>query len=345
MASEIFPLLTKGTYLNTAYMGLMSEDMSNFRRDYEKRYLLEAEPYKLNEDNLLSETHENLAEFFDAYEKNIFAIPNFSFGIRQAISYLPENLNVLLIKEDYPSLVKAFDEKKFNIETISIQLELELAIAKRFEINRIDILALSIVQYTSGLLIDIDFLRQLKSQYPDLIIIGDGTQFLGAHHFEFKSSPFDVVAASGYKWLLAGFGNGVLMVSDFFLSRIKIKAFNLYDDIYIGHLNILSVASLNFSIKNFQKNNFFKLIEQKEKLSKKAKRILSDNFFIEEWVKKRKEHSSIFILDGNKTLYNILTKNKIHCVMRGKGVRISFHFYNTQKDLDYLIKVLKKEAI
>ena len=128
-------------------------------------------------------------------------------------------------------------------------------------------MALSIVQYTSGLLIDIDFLRKLKSQYPDLIIIGDGTQFLGAHHFEFKSSPFDVVAASGYKWLLAGFGNGVLMISDYYLSRIKKSAFDLHDDIFTGHFNILSVASLNFSIKNFQKNDFNKLIKHKEKLS------------------------------------------------------------------------------
>ena len=40
-------------------------------------------------------------------------------------------------------------------------------------------------------------------------MIGDGTQFLGAHAFHFNTSPFDVLAASGYKWLLAGFGNGV----------------------------------------------------------------------------------------------------------------------------------------
>ena len=46
------------------------------------------------------------------------------------------------------------------------------------------------------------------------------------------------------------------MISDYYLSRIKKKAFDLYDDIFTGHFNILSVASLNFSIKNFQKNDF-----------------------------------------------------------------------------------------
>ena len=34
-------IIKKGTYLNTAYMGLMSMSLSNYRRDYEKGYLNE----------------------------------------------------------------------------------------------------------------------------------------------------------------------------------------------------------------------------------------------------------------------------------------------------------------
>ena len=342
MTLENYPLLKKGTYLNTAYMGLMSVSLSNYRRDYEQGYLNEGDSYKFNADNLLSDTHVNLSNFFGSLEKNTFVIPNFSTGIRKITNYLPFNLNVLLIKDDYPSLVNAFDEKKFNIDSIDIQENLELEIERRINYKKIDVLAISIVQYASGLLIDINFLKKLKSQYPDLIIIGDGTQFLGAHNFDFNSSPFDVVAASGYKWLLAGFGNGVLMISDYYLSRIKKKAFDLHDDIFTGHFNILSVASLNFSIKNFQKNDFNKLIKHKEKLSEKAKKIFSENCSIGEWVKNRKKHSSIFILEGNRKLYKTLIKNKIYCVQRGKGVRVSFHFYNTDKDLDKLIKVIKQ---
>ena len=39
MTLENYPLLKKGTYLNTAYMGLMSLSLSNYRRDYEQGYL------------------------------------------------------------------------------------------------------------------------------------------------------------------------------------------------------------------------------------------------------------------------------------------------------------------
>ena len=87
----------------------------------------------------------------------------------------------------------------------------------------------------------------------------------------------------------------------------------------------MSVASLNFSIKNFQKNDFNKLIKHKEKLSKRQKNF-SENYSIGQWVKNRKEHSSIFILEGNRNLYKTLIKNKIYCVQRGKGVRVLFIF-------------------
>ena len=53
----------------------------------------------------------------------------------------------------------------------------------------------------SGLLIDHDFLKQLKRKYPNLIIVGDGTQFLGAHRFTLIIAPFDdcrVLATNGY---------------------------------------------------------------------------------------------------------------------------------------------------
>ena len=67
-------------------------------------------------------------------------------------------------------------------------------------------------------------MRKIKIQYPDVILVGDGTQFLGEHNFNFDSSPFDIVAASGYKWLLAGFENGVMMISEAYLNLTQKKS-------------------------------------------------------------------------------------------------------------------------
>ena len=343
MYSKIFPLLSKGVYLNTAYVGLMSKGLVEFRSNNEKDYLQKGEDYKKNSYRTLEETHRTVSRFFSVDLNNTFVVNNFSSGIRHVIRFLPKKLKVLLIENDYPSLISAFEEEDFLIHKVSmLDLGLEDLIDDYISKNQIDILALSIVQYSTGLLIDINFLESLKLKYPNLILIGDGTQFLGAHKFSFDSSPFDVVAASGYKWLLAGFGNGVLMISKRYLDFINKEASVIRDIIFKGHFNILATASLNFAIQSLEKQGFENLMDQKAVLTEKVKNSLSEINQIGSWVLKRKQHSSIFILEGNKDLFKNLKKSKIHCVLRGKGIRISFHYYNTEQDLFYLENVLKK---
>ena len=59
-------------------------------------------------------------------------------------------------------------------------------------------------------------------------------------------------------------------------------------------------------------------------------------------VLKRPNHSSIFNIKGGKLLFKFLQNKDIRCVIRGKGVRVSFHFYNTDEDLKKLISALKE---
>ena len=321
----------------------MSKELAKFRRDQESIYFNNVEAYKASGKKLIEETHTTLARFYGSKPKNTYVIPNFSVGIRQVISLIPKKMKVLILDGDYPSLTSAFTESYHEVIKIPLQPEIEAAIEKQFQTNEINILALSIVQYATGLLIDFDFLKTLKENYPNLILIGDGTQFLGAHVFNFESSPFDVVAASGYKWMLAGFGNGVLMISDHYHYYVKKNSVLMRNKIFNGHFNILATASLNFAIQNFEKYGFISLMQKKAILTEKVKNQLLDYDLIDSWVQNRKHHSSIFILKGKLGLYKCLRNHKIQCVQRGKGVRISFHYYNTETDLKQLIKVLKKD--
>ena len=94
MSLEIFPLLTKSTYLNTAYVGPMSKGLAVFRRKHEYEYVQNAGDYKIKAYASLEETHNVLAKFFGSTLANTFVIPNFSIGIRNAISLLPKKLNI-----------------------------------------------------------------------------------------------------------------------------------------------------------------------------------------------------------------------------------------------------------
>ena len=130
------------------------------------------------------------------------------------------------------------------------------------------------VQYTNGLLVDFDFLSDLKQKYPRLSIIGDATQYIGTDVFNFNDSPFDAIVCSGYKWLLAGFGNGFVALSDIFLAKNNSSSQQFAEKVYAGHFNILGAASLVFALERLKENDFIKLVETNRSLSNELRNAL-----------------------------------------------------------------------
>ena len=62
MVKENYPILKTTTYLNTAYVGLMSTQLYDFRRDQERSYLEEGgDRYKIKAYNNLDLMHQNFA--------------------------------------------------------------------------------------------------------------------------------------------------------------------------------------------------------------------------------------------------------------------------------------------
>jgi len=56
----------------------------------------------------------------------------------------------------------------------------------------------------------------------------------------------------------------------------------------------------------------------------------------------RKETSTIFNISANETMFQHLTTNGVVCAQRGNGVRMGFHFYNTEDEIEAIVEILKK---
>ena len=339
-----FPLLKSCTYFNTAYVGLMSESLYNFRVNFERGYLHNGDEYKLNAYDNLPQTQALIASFIGSKKEQTYFVSNFSTGIRYVMNLLPENANVLFIKEDYHSLVSSIKEKKFKLFPIEMSDNVEIDIAYALEKNPIDTLVISMVQYTNGLLVDFDFLSELKQKYPRLSIIGDATQYIGTDVFNFNDSPFDAVVCSGYKWLLAGFGNGFVALSDIFLAKNNSSSKQFAEKVYAGHFNILGAASLVFALERLIENNFIKLVETNQRLSNELSNALILNGY-KPFCHKRKKKGSIISINYDKSLLKLLDEKNIKVAHRGNYIRFSIHFYNTLDDIKNLIEVIKKMAL
>src|SRR5690606_27445773 len=124
--------------------------------------------------------------------ENVGLVPNFSLGLNQLLEGLDKKHNVLLLRGDYPSVNWPFESRGFAISYVDIDQNLEENILNQVKADNISVLALSLVQWVNGVKVDLNFLRQLKNEHPDLIIIADGTQFCGTAEFDFEISGIDL---------------------------------------------------------------------------------------------------------------------------------------------------------
>ena len=259
-----FPVLRQGIYADTAASGLLYDDLLEWRQGHDLDFLIGGSTMKFESFDLVEETHHTLANFFNASSEDIGLVPNFSLGLNLILEGLPKNSNVLLLDGDYPSVNWPFESRGYPIRYVPLDTRLEDHIWKALAEETVSVFAFSLVQWLDGFRIDLDFLKELKGKYPELILIADGTQFCGALDFDFSVSGIDVFGASGYKWLLGGYGNGFYLFDPGFKDRSSLSCLGFYAasgkpdrkehipfsrKLEPGHLDSFNFGSLKFSLE------------------------------------------------------------------------------------------------
>ena len=350
-----FPLLNQYTYLNTAASGLLSEGVIEFRQDHDLDFLISGSILKEKQEELLAQVREAVGRLFGCAPNRVALTPNFSYGFNLLMEGVDRKKKVLLLKNDYPSVNWAVESRGFETCYAEINESLEQNIMELVEKENPDIFAFSLVQYISGIKIDQEFLKTLKEKFPELLLFADGTQYCGTEKFDFEASALDVLGASTYKWLNAGYGNSFFLFKQHMEEKIspgslgfnslrgkyKPHEGSLIGKFEPGHQDTLNFGSLKTAIELLEKFGIAEMEQQIKSLSAEAKQRFTDAGLLEKAVVERKNHSSIFNIKGDDALFNRLRSNKIICSQRGEGIRVSFHYFNSLEDLDMLMKALK----
>ena len=350
-----FPVLQQCIYANTAATGLLSEDLMEWRQGHDLDYLIGGSEIKMKNFEKMPEIRKVVGNFFHCRTDNVALIPNFSFGFNTLLEGLSKNQRILLLKNDYPSLNWPFETRDFSREYVEIDQHLEENIVKKVRTGKFDVFALSVVQWISGIKVNLDFLKDLKRDYPNLMIMADGTQFCGTQPFDFEDSGIDVLLASSYKWLLAGFGNGFALVKDEVKDRFDLKCIGngsvdrdaskrnnipFCKHLEPGHLDSMNFGSLRFALEFLEEIGIEHIQAQLKELSNRAMKEFSALGLLEEAVIQRKAHSTIFNISGDKVKFEQLRSKNVVCSPRGGGIRLSFHFYNTEEEITTIAKML-----
>ncbi|MFD2516401.1 aminotransferase class V-fold PLP-dependent enzyme [Salinimicrobium flavum] len=350
-----FPILGQYTYLNTAASGLLPEAVLEFRQDHDLDFLISGSILKEKQGEVLTGVREAVGRFFHCAPNRVALTPNFSYGFNVLMEGVEKGKKVLLLKNDYPSVNWAVESRDFETCYAAIDENLEQNISEVIEKERPDIFAFSLVQWINGIRIDLNFLKELKQKNPDLLLFGDGTQFCGTEDFDFEDSALDVLGASTYKWMNAGYGNAFFLFKEHMEEKIfpKSLGFNSLQGKYKaqegsligkfepGHLDTLNFGSLQAALELIEKTGMAEIEQRVKELTSEAKDAFKKEGLLEEAIVKREFHSPIFNIRGDEKLFQKLRSNNIICSQRGEGIRVSFHYFNTTEDLEKLMKTIR----
>jgi selenocysteine lyase/cysteine desulfurase len=191
----------------------------------------------------------------------------------------------------------------------------------------------------------------------DIISIVDVTQSLGTIPIDFQTTGADVLLCSTYKWLSAGFGLGLMAMSDSFFKRYppKIGGYASFQDVngewiyqhsmksyQPGSLSITSMAILKNSIEEINAISVEVIHERSIKRAAQLVQLLEKHPVKLLGAPRGSSLSNIVCIETVDGLFHHLEKNEVIIVERNKHIRMSVTHLTTDGELKELDAILSR---
>ena len=300
-----------------------------------------------------------LAAWLSVQPADVVFVSNTTEGLNLAAHSLrlPPGSRVLMAADEFPSLVGAWSRARpAGVEVVPVAIGDEagreaallaaLASSPGAQGSGACVLAVSQTHWSTGTTLDLPRLGRACRERGALLMV-DGMQALGAVPTDL--SLVDVYAASFFKWMLSGFGIGVL-VSSARARALMDAAFRGYgnlDDpaqLQYAHVNIPAVYGLDATLDFFDRIGWPLVYRRVQGLGSHlvdgARRLGLP------LVTPPTARAGIFSLrcadaDG---LRERLAARGISVSARGDGIRISPHYYNEPEEIDACLAALAETA-
>ncbi len=361
-----FPVTRSKVFLNhSAYSPLPQPvvDVMNKYNEELSRFEIDEPEYSLGQ--------ESFAKLIGADRDEIALVQNTSTGLNIVANMVdyPKDSNVVTTDLEYPSVVYPWLKKKLGVEVRYVKSVGGKILAEDVE-KAVDdhtvAITISHVEYVNGFRNDLNTLAKIAHEHSAYLVV-DAIQSLGATPIDVKRDSVDFLTASCYKWLLGPAGAGYLYVQRELIEKfeppfvgwasVKPQVFDTIEFWDIWRLQLSDTANrfevgspsyvsfigaataiallLDIGIENIQRR-IFDLTESLMNLVKGLEFQLTTP-------EDKECRSGIvhFLIDKAQEKAETLRQNKIIISARSNGLRVAPHFYNTQEEIELLVRALK----
>ncbi len=325
---------------------------------------------------MVSETRENVLEFFGAKNHKLIFTKNCTEALNLAIlGTLKKGDHVITTCYEHNSVLRPLEWlKNHGVEVTILMCDLEnfsLDFETKIKPNT-KLVITTFVSNVTGEICDVESVNKICKKH-NLKHLVDGAQACGHIEIDLKKIDCDMFAFAGHKGLLSLTGVGGLIVKKLedlspivfggtgTDSQSLVQPTDTIEGFESGTISTISIISLNAGVM-FLKENFSEILKKERKLSeflyKKLKKI--ENLTIFSKISSLNVFSfNIKNMDSGEVAnilnqqYNICVRAGLQCAplvhKKNKtldvgAVRVSVDFYNTFEELEFLVKALNDIA-
>ena len=358
-----FPVTQKTIYLDHASGGPLPRPVAEVFQRYSQTHLLQGDLAWPKWIRQREDIRKKVARFLNADPSEITFVSSTSQGMNWIAELLADQGIVLTNTSEFPASTLPWLWRKAKI---IFQKEengkIALSRMKTFLSPAVKTLVTSFVQYATGFRQDLEALGKLKG---NRYLVVNATQGFGAFPVDVEKCKIDFLCTNSYKWLMAGYGGGVLYIRKKWLSKflpasVGWRSMRQPERMNNRKIDLKKDASrYEFGCPSFPA--IFATGAAVDYLSaigmeRIQKRILALTGFLIQGLQEKgfdvispneeKHRSGIVMFRSDHTIQLIraLLREGIYVSARGVGIRVAPHFYNTFEEIEMFLKKLNRMA-
>jgi selenocysteine lyase/cysteine desulfurase len=337
-----FPYLQSRVYLDTAAAGLTSPGhgaaVARFYDEVKSRGI-DARP---EWQAMTEQVRARLGAWLGVGVADVTFVSNATEGLNLAALSLQFRAGdrIVLAADEFPSVARVWEAATCAGAAV-VRVPIASEAAREHTLlaaldTRTRVLAVSQTHSSTGTTVDLGRMAEACRRHGALLMV-DGTQAMGA--VPTRLTEVDIYASSFFKWMLSGFGVGVLVTSARARAAMR-PAYrgyrNMNDEAQLqyAHVNIPAMYGLDATLDFFDKVNWSTVYARVRDLGQHLLESAAGHRL--DLVTPAGAHAGIFAIrcaDG-EAARRALADRGISVAMRGAGLRVSPHFYNTPDEID-----------
>ena len=369
-----FPWTAETTYLNNASIGPLPERTVRALETFNRR---RAMPFTLPDRDLfgtLAASRRLVSRLLSVTPEEIALTVNTGFGLSVIARALPleRGDRVLVSDKEFPANVYPW----MRLREIGVEMELvpttadgwpdEARLLERLADPRVRVLAVSLVQFSNGYMVDLAALSDATRRAGAYLVV-DGIQGVGQIPLDLGRTQVDVLACGGQKWLLSPWGSGFVYVRRELITRLSppvtgwmafegtddFTRLTSYHDMLRGDARRFELITLPY--QEFAGMNASLELVHELGVHRIAERLRTLHAPVLDWADRTgvrvtsprgARGTGILCLAPPEVdrVFRALKAARIICSLREGAIRLSPHAYNTVAEMERVVEVLDGEC-